>query len=138
MRPGSRTPQGEYVFAAGHRPQDVKLADCPDAFASLLGGRGDGKRTAFVPSACDQIPSGQRNATLLSLAGTMRHRGMGEDAIYAALCVTKPKSSASRRSTMMRCTGSRAVRRGMRLEPFPFHAPRGCPKSSSMIGVLPT
>ena len=33
----------------------------------------------------DRIPDGQRNSTLTSLAGTMRWRGMGEAAIFAAL-----------------------------------------------------
>jgi putative DNA primase/helicase len=38
-----------------------------------------------APAVGDFIPEGKRNETLLSLAGTMRHRGMGEDAILAAL-----------------------------------------------------
>jgi Bifunctional DNA primase/polymerase, N-terminal/AAA domain/Primase C terminal 1 (PriCT-1) len=36
----------------------------------------------------DVIPEGQRNETLASLAGSMRRRGMGEEAILAALQVT--------------------------------------------------
>lgn len=50
------------------------LADVPDS-------RGNGS----APVVSDAIPAGQRNATLTSLAGTMRRRGMGESAIVAAL-----------------------------------------------------
>lgn len=44
------------------------------------------------PGACkgsieSGILEGQRNSTLTSLAGTMRHRGMSQEAIYAALLV---------------------------------------------------
>ncbi|MCH7961968.1 MAG: primase C-terminal domain-containing protein, partial [Planctomycetes bacterium] len=35
----------------------------------------------------DVIPDGQRNHVLTSLAGSMRHRGMSEDSIAAALLV---------------------------------------------------
>jgi hypothetical protein len=37
------------------------------------------------------IPEGQRNDTLMSLAGTMRRRGMGAEEIEAALLVTNNK-----------------------------------------------
>jgi hypothetical protein len=36
----------------------------------------------------ETIPNGARNETLTSLAGSMRRRGMGEQAIYAALAAT--------------------------------------------------
>jgi putative DNA primase/helicase len=36
----------------------------------------------------DEIPSGNRNGALTSLAGTMRRRGMGEEEIFGALEVT--------------------------------------------------
>jgi Bifunctional DNA primase/polymerase, N-terminal/Primase C terminal 1 (PriCT-1) len=39
----------------------------------------------------ETIPEGQRNNTLMSLAGTMRRRGMGFDEIEAALLVTNSK-----------------------------------------------
>lgn len=52
------------------------LVDVPD-------NRGNGNGSA--PGMRDAIPAGQRNATLTSLAGTMRRRGMGEEAILAAL-----------------------------------------------------
>src|SRR5215207_3007837 len=34
-----------------------------------------------------KIPEGRRNSTLASIAGTMRHRGLGEEAIFAALWI---------------------------------------------------
>jgi hypothetical protein len=37
------------------------------------------------------IPEGHRNDTLMSLAGTMRRRGMGFDEIKAALLVSNSK-----------------------------------------------
>lgn len=39
----------------------------------------------LAPMVGDEIPNGARNETLTSLAGTMRRRGMTEDAILAAL-----------------------------------------------------
>lgn len=38
-------------------------------------------------TAGDRISTGQRNTTLTSLAGTIRRRGFGEEAMYAALAV---------------------------------------------------
>jgi hypothetical protein len=63
------------------------IEDAPEWFLRLL-------REAQKPHANggaatgDAIPEGRRNSTLTSLAGTMRRRGMGFDAIEAALLVT--------------------------------------------------
>jgi hypothetical protein len=46
-----------------------------------------GKGMAAAPVA-EQIPNSKRNNTLISLAGTMRERGLGEGEIFAALSVT--------------------------------------------------
>ncbi len=48
---------------------------------------GQGRCNATGPVG-EEIPSGARNGTLTSLAGTMRRRGMGEAEIFAALEVT--------------------------------------------------
>lgn len=48
---------------------------------------GQGRSTA-TGAVGDEIPSGDRNGTLASLAGTMRRRGMGEAEIFGALEVT--------------------------------------------------
>ena len=46
---------------------------------------GNGKIQAPAPPVGPEIRDGKRNATLMSLAGTMRRRGMGQEAITAAL-----------------------------------------------------
>lgn len=62
-------------------PQELREARRQDAPRSK-------DRTGSAPLAGGQIPNGQRNRTLTSLAGTMRRRGMGEAEISAALEVT--------------------------------------------------
>ncbi len=49
---------------------------------------GEPGRCETVGPVGGDIPSGNRNGTLTSLAGTMRRRGMGEAEIFAALEVT--------------------------------------------------
>jgi len=51
----------------------------------LLKIAGNGSKPQRAPPVGDAIPSGSRNATLASLAGTMRRRGMTQEAIEAAL-----------------------------------------------------
>lgn len=58
--------------APPNRPADVPTGEC--------------ERRAVAPPA-GRIVAGGRNDRLTSLAGTMRRRGMGEEAIYAALDV---------------------------------------------------
>ena len=80
--PPSRLPNGEYCWALGLGPGDTTIADLPSALAARL---------ASTPSeAADVLPSagiapGARNDTLASMAGTMRRRGMCQEAIAAAL-----------------------------------------------------
>lgn len=45
------------------------------------------RQTTYSTVVENEIPDGQRNMTLTSLAGSMRRRGMSEDAIYSALSV---------------------------------------------------
>jgi hypothetical protein len=56
-----------------------EVADAPDWFAA------PSAATRKAGAVGDTIPEGQRDATLASLAGTMRRRGMGEKEIRAAL-----------------------------------------------------
>jgi putative DNA primase/helicase len=61
--------------------------------------RGPGDHTDRNGEIAGEIPSGNRNGALTSLAGTMRRRGMGEAEIFGALEVTnrlrcKPPLSA--------------------------------------------
>src|SRR5215470_752443 len=69
---------------------DEPIADAPEWFLRLLRAehksRANGSATIGVA-----IPEGHRNDTLMSLAGTMRRRGMGAEEIEAALLVTNNK-----------------------------------------------
>lgn len=69
---------------------DAPIADAPEWFLRLL--RSEHKSRANGSTAIGgAIPEGQRNNTLMSLAGTMRRRGMGAEEIEAALLVTNNK-----------------------------------------------
>jgi hypothetical protein len=65
--------------------EEAPLADPPAWLVERLReGRGNGA----APEVGDVIPTGERNCTLASLAGTMRRRGMGATEIAASLQVT--------------------------------------------------
>ena len=67
--------------------------------AALLNGSED-RRNGHAPALADEIPEGERNATLTSCAGTIRRRGAGEAEIYAllsAMNVTRCKPPLSDR-----------------------------------------
>lgn len=70
-----------YAFADESR----EIADVPQAWLEAI----TAPRRSLAPAAQQDsgqpVVSGQRNQTLASLAGTMRDRGMGEQAIAAAL-----------------------------------------------------
>ena len=72
-------------------PLELGIADPPrwlvDLIVNKAGDGGESKRTGtrIVPSPPESIPDGRRNDALLSLAGTMRRRGMSEQAIASAL-----------------------------------------------------
>src|SRR6266498_235362 len=63
------------------------IADAPKWLLRLLR-EAQNQRSSTGAAVGDAIPEGQRNNALTSLAGTMRRRGMGFDAIEAALLVT--------------------------------------------------
>ena len=63
-------------------PEEAELADPPEWLMRLLAPH---ERKGPAPPVGEQIPEGQRNKTLASIAGTMRRRGMGEAEILAAL-----------------------------------------------------
>ena len=84
VAPGSRHPSG--VIYEGELPP---AADCPPVPGWLEGmllqqRNGNGARAPRLEAT---IGAGARNSTLASVAGTMRRRGMGPDAIAAALKV---------------------------------------------------
>jgi len=67
-----------------------EIATVPDWVIDIAGR----KESNFAPSSTGEtliIPDRERNDTLASIAGTMRRRGLGEDAIVAALLATNEK-----------------------------------------------
>jgi len=77
-----------YEYVDGHGPE--RIAPLPGALRALLTAAKDASAPAGPVGP--EIPAGQRNSTLISLAGTMRRRGLGEKAIYAALSATNRES----------------------------------------------
>jgi hypothetical protein len=72
-----------YRWQEGQTPRGEPLAPLPSWVISL---RDDSQPTTeATPLGNDCIPDGERNSTLTSLAGSMRHRGMTPGAIEAAL-----------------------------------------------------
>jgi len=74
--------QGGYVIAYDFLYGPERLRDLPESLAARLAPNEHQKSAAPVG---DAIAEGSRNATLTSFAGTMRHPGMSEEAIAAAL-----------------------------------------------------
>ena len=83
VAPPSRHANGRrYAWEIGHGPGEIEPAPAPGAVRELLA-TGAGSRAATpLP---ERIQEGARDATLTSLAGTMRRRGASGDAIEAAL-----------------------------------------------------
>jgi putative DNA primase/helicase len=88
VAPPSEHPEGgTYNWALNCGPHECELDPLPEGIAERL--RGPQKLVLDSDSSNGSgdaiITTGQRNATLTSLAGTMRRRGMTCDAIVAAL-----------------------------------------------------
>jgi hypothetical protein len=63
----------------------VSLPEMPEWLKALLQADAGAREQRTEFSAGEPIPEGGRNQVLTSLAGSMRRRGMSEEAIYAAL-----------------------------------------------------
>jgi replicative DNA helicase len=78
-----------YEWDADFKPSKTELAPMPEWFIEVERREAQPvevlERARLAPPVPERIPDGLRNATLASLAGTMRRRGMGTDAIFAAL-----------------------------------------------------
>lgn len=96
--PSSHWTGGTYWWKPGCAPWEAPVAGAPEWLLQLItaleASGNDGARTAApaVGTTSGAVPAerifeGQRNIMLASLAGGMRHRGMGEAAIRAALLV---------------------------------------------------
>ena len=84
VAPPSIHPSGDlYTWEVEHHPDDVPLAECPAWLVNLL--RTKENCAANATAVGELIPEGKRNTTLMSLAGSMRRRGMSQAAIEAAL-----------------------------------------------------
>lgn len=80
-------PDGEYQILRLPTPDNLlPWGSLPERLRAALNGS---KASAAAGKVISEIiPEGQRNATLASLAGTMRQRGMSQSAIEAALLET--------------------------------------------------
>ena len=82
VAPPSKHPSGatyEWIIPPG----DADLAELPAWGIEQIRAR-TGRR-ASAEDLGEEIPNGSRNEALTSIAGTLRRRGLGETAIYAAL-----------------------------------------------------
>ncbi len=72
---------GVYAFAEGHSPDALEIAELPQAWINALG-RSDSKP---APSSGAAVAEGGRNQHLTRQAGRLRHAGLGQAALEAAL-----------------------------------------------------
>ena len=85
VAPPSVHPDGP-AYTWANKPEQIAVVD--DLAALIQVDTSETKPAAEIP---DRIPSGERNATLTSLAGTMQRRGAGAAAILAALKVVNDR-----------------------------------------------
>jgi hypothetical protein len=81
VAPPSKHPSGS-VYEWIISPEDEKPAPLPAWAVEEVRARG---RRATAEDLGEEIPNGSRNKAMTSLAGSLRRRGLGETAIYAAL-----------------------------------------------------
>lgn len=81
VAPPSRIGDAAYSWAMDFAPTECEPLTIPQALVDAL----TAKPPSPTPAIEGAIPKGQRNATLASLAGTMRRKGAPEAAILAAL-----------------------------------------------------
>jgi putative DNA primase/helicase len=131
--PGSLHHTGRrYLWEATHGPEDVALAELPEAWATLLR---DKPRAAASARAPLTILEGERNTALTRMAGALRRQGADEDAILAALLTANtvqcvPPLGVREVETIARSVG--------RYKPMPKPAAQGEPEHDGLrrIGGL--
>ncbi len=92
LPPSLHASGNRYQWSEGLAPWEVDLAPVPDWLLALLIDPPRPSRLTMTGRpryvvAGGPIPEGERNATLTSLAGSMRRHGCGEQSIAAALAV---------------------------------------------------
>lgn len=86
--PGSVHSTGKsYVWEHGKTPSKLPLPPIPDWLLKKLQQQPPQQRSEMVTDSQPAIREGKRNSTLASLAGTMRKRGLAQEAITAALLI---------------------------------------------------
>jgi hypothetical protein len=79
---------GPYSWVKGLAPWETEPAAWPDWLLGLArskNGASNGNGSGHAPPIADKIPQGERNRTLVSLAGSMRRRGCVFDEIFSLL-----------------------------------------------------
>jgi hypothetical protein len=88
VMPPSRHPSGSrYEWLPGRAPGEIGPAPAPAWLVKHLTAPAAGRARAESLEDGELIPEGRRDATLTSLAGTMRSRGFSREAMEAALLV---------------------------------------------------
>jgi hypothetical protein len=77
---------GSYAWIEGGGLGDLEIAECPAWLKAMI--EGEKPQERIEPPVEETIPEGARDATLTSMAGTMRRKGFSEAAIEAALLET--------------------------------------------------
>jgi putative DNA primase/helicase len=101
---------GSYAWIEGGGSGDLEIAECPAWLKAIIEGEKPQERIASPVE--ETIPEGARDATLTSMAGTMRKRGMTAAAIEAALSETnraqcQPPLPDDQVRKIVRSTGSK-------------------------------
>lgn len=85
VAPPSPHPEGEaYRWVCGRGPDETPLTEAPTWLLDMVRASTNGRHEPAGPIP-ERISEGGRNATLTSLAGSMRRRGASEESILAAL-----------------------------------------------------
>ncbi|MBR59539.1 MAG: hypothetical protein CMH54_16180 [Myxococcales bacterium] len=84
--PSNHASGRKYEWELSSLPGEVDLAEWPEWLLELMEVK-NGQLRESAPPVEGEIAAGKRNTTLASLAGSMRQRGMGESAIFAALLI---------------------------------------------------
>ena len=74
-----------YRWQEGRGPGEIAIAEAPAWLLSMIRDASPKPQPAVGTECPESIPQGQRNSTLASMAGSMRHAGMDASEIQAAL-----------------------------------------------------